>query len=177
MEPPIISKFENITETITFVVTGKNVTLKTLKETSREVENDLRRIDGISQVETTGFPDEEIEIAVNEQQLKAYNLSFRQVSNAVANANLLTTGGAIKTEAEEYLIRANNRAYYADELDNIVVRADATGNVIRLKDIAEIRDQWNETPNRSFFNGDMAIRMQVSNTNSEDLLSQAENDQ
>ncbi len=174
MEPPVITKVENVAETISFVVTGEGVSLKTLKQISRDVENDLRRIDGISQITVTGFPAEEIEIAVREQDLKAYNLTFRQVASAVSNANLLTTGGSIKTESEEYLIRANNRAYYADELENLIIRAETSGNIIRLKDIAEIRDRWNETPNRSFFNSNTAVRLQVSNTNNEDLLSSAE---
>ncbi len=174
MEPAVIAKVESVAETISFVVTGEQIPLKTLKQIGREVENDLRRIDGISQITISGYPEEEIEIAVREQDLKIYNLTFRQVANAVANSNLLTTGGSIKTEAEEYLIRANNRSYYGDELDNLVVRADASGNIIRLKDIATVVDRWNETPNRSYFNGNIAVRIQVSNTNNEDLLSSAE---
>ncbi|WP_431111694.1 efflux RND transporter permease subunit, partial [Winogradskyella poriferorum] len=81
---------------------------------------------GISQIQIEGYPDEEIEIAVNENSLLAYDLSFNDVSQAVANHNILVTGGNIKTDTEEYLIRANNRSYFGDELSNIVVRGDAT---------------------------------------------------
>ena len=69
-------------------------------------------MDGISQIEITGFPEEEIEIAVRENDLLAYGLTFQEVAQAVSRANILTTGGNIKTETEDYLIRANNRAYY-----------------------------------------------------------------
>ena len=173
MEPPVVAKVENIRETISFVVTGDNISLKSLKSIARDIENDIRRFDGVSQIGISGYPAEEIEIAVNENSLLAYNLTFNQVANAVASSNILTTGGSVKTEAEEYLIRANNRAYYGVELDNIVVKADPSGRIIKLKDVATVRDIWNETPNRNYYNGNLAVRMQVSNTNNEDLLSTA----
>ncbi|CAM1333546.1 efflux RND transporter permease subunit [Tenacibaculum aestuariivivum] len=175
MEPAVVSKIEKIAETISFVVTGNNISLKSLKNIARDIENDIRRIKGISQITVSGYPDEEIEIAVRESDLIAYNLTFNEVAKAVSSANILTTGGSVKTIAEEYLIRANNRSYYGDELDNLVVKADASGTIIRLKEVATVKDIWNETPNRNFYNGNLAVRMQVSNTNSEDLISSAKN--
>ncbi|MFT6829112.1 MAG: multidrug efflux pump subunit AcrB, partial [Roseivirga sp.] len=79
MEPLVVSKTESTRETIGFALSGKNIPLKTLKEIAREVENDLRGIQGISQVAITGYPAEEIEIAVREKDLLAYNLTFEQV--------------------------------------------------------------------------------------------------
>lgn len=173
MEPPIIAKIENIRETISFNISGDNISLETLKEYARRIENDLRAIPGISQVSLTGFPDQEIEIAVREHDLRAYNLTFTDVANAVSKTNILSTGGNIKTNEEEYLIRARNRAYYGDELSHLVVKSDASGRIIRLYEVAEINDRFSENPDRIFINGKVAINISVSNTNSEDLISTA----
>lgn len=170
MEPPVISKQENINPAITFTVSGEGVPLKTLKEVSRKVEDDIRAIPDISQVEVSGFPDEEIEIAVREKDLLAFNLTFAEVAAAVRNSNLITTGGNIKTDTEEYLIRANNRSYFGSELDFIIVKASSTGQIVRLRDVAEVRDKWSEVPDRINFNGDPAVQLSVSTTNNEDLL-------
>ncbi|WP_394974844.1 efflux RND transporter permease subunit [uncultured Croceitalea sp.] len=174
MEPLVVSKLEAVRQTISFSISGDAISLATLKQIGRQVENDLRTLDGISQIEISGYPEEEIEIAVNENNLLAYNVSFNEVSQAVANANILVTGGNIKTNTEEYLIRANNRSYYADELSNIVVRANASGRTIRLKDVAEIRDRFSETPNTTYFNGDLAVNVAITSTNTEDLIGSAE---
>ena len=174
IEPIVVSKLEAIRPTIDFALSGEDVPLITLKQIARQIENDLRAIDGISQISITGYPDEEIEIAVNENSLLAYSLSFSQVAQAVSQANILTTGGTIKTNAEEYLIRANNRSYYGNELSSIVVRADATGRTIRLKDVAEIRDRFSESPNASYFNGNLSVNVEITSTNTEDLISSAE---
>lgn len=170
MEPPIIAKRENLNEVISLALSGQNIPLQTLKTIAYQVEDDIRNIQGISQVEITGFPKEEIEIAVREQDLRAKNLTFNEVAAAVARANILATGGNIKTSEEDYLIRATNRAYYADELDYIVVRADQGGNVIRLRDIATVKDKWSENPDRIYFNGQAAVQVRVQTTNDEEYL-------
>jgi multidrug efflux pump subunit AcrB len=175
MEPLVVSKKEATRETIGFTITGNNISLKSLKEISEIVENDIRAIEGISQVSINGFPLEEIEIAVNENSLRAYDLTFQQVAEAVSKENILSTGGNIKTSVEDYLIRASNRSYYADELDYLIVKTTLDGKTIRLKDVATVKDIFKDSPNASFYNGEIAVDVSISNTNDEDLISSAEN--
>ena len=174
MEPLIVAKREAVRQTISFALSGKNIPLVTLKQLGRQVENDLRAIEGVSQIQITGYPEEEIEIAVNEASLLAYNISFNDVSQAVAASNILVTGGNIKTDAEEYLIRANNRSYYGNELSNVIIKATNDGKIVRLKDVATIRDRFSETPNATYFNEELAINIIVTSTNNEDLVSSAD---
>ncbi|WP_456422416.1 efflux RND transporter permease subunit [Lutibacter sp.] len=174
MEPPIIAKIETMRPTISFTISGDNISLATLKQYARTIENDIRGFDGISQINLSGFPDQEIEIAVRENDLLAYNLSFSEVAEAVSKTNLLISGGNIKTASEDYLIRARNKNYYGNELLNLVVRATPDGNIIRLKDIADVSDTWSENPDRLFFNGKKSIEITINNTNSEDLISSAD---
>jgi len=174
MEPLVVSKLEVVRQTISFAISGDNIPLVTLKQIGRQIENDIRAIDGISQISISGYPEEEIEIAVNENNLLAYGMSFTEVAQAVSNANILVTGGNIKTDSEEYLIRANNRSYYGDELSNLIIRADASGQTVRLKDVAVVRDRFSETPNASYFNGNLSVNTTITSTNTEDLISSAE---
>ncbi|WP_262485359.1 efflux RND transporter permease subunit [Cyclobacterium qasimii] len=175
MEPPVVAKNENLNVAIELELSGKDIPLKTLKTIGREIENDLRSIDGISQITITGFPDEEITVSVNEEVLRSYNLTFSDVANAVANNNILVTGGAIKTEAEDYLIRVNNRSYYGKELNNIILKTEDNGAIVTLEDVAVTEDAWSETPDRSYYNNQSSISFQISTTNNEDLIEAAEN--
>ena len=175
MEPLIVAKQEPSRPTISFSVSGNDIPLSTLKQIGRKIENDLRAIQGISQIQISGYPEEEIEIAINETKLLAYNLSFTEVSQSINESSLISTGGTIKTNSEEYLIRAKSRSYFADELSNIIVKSDATGRIIRLKDISTVEDRFSETPNASYFNGNLSINITVSSTNTEDLISSADN--
>lgn len=174
MEPLVVSKREQIRSTINFAVSGENVPLLTLKQIGREVENDLRAIEGISQITISGYPEEEIEIAVEENKLLAYGLNFSSVAQAVARANIIVTGGRVKSDAEEFLIRAKNKFYYADELNQIIVASQPDGAIIRLGDVAQVSDRFSETPNASFIDEKLAVNVSVSSTNTEDLISSAD---
>lgn len=171
MEPPVVFKQEPRNFVISFALTG-DVPLKILKMEARKVEDDLRAIEGISKVTLGGFPDEEIEIALDNNALKAYNLTFDQVSNAISSANIEVTGGTIKGSKEEFIIRVRSKEYYAKELSNIIIKATGNGDVIKLSMIGSLADKWSDSnPSRNYFNGKPAATITVQNTNDEDFLS------
>ncbi|MEL0240453.1 MAG: efflux RND transporter permease subunit, partial [Flavobacteriaceae bacterium] len=174
MEPLVVAKQEVVRQTISFAISGEDIPLSVLKQVGRQVENDLRAIEGISQIEITGYPEEEIEIALIEDQLLAYDISFSEVAQKIAASNLLITGGTVKADAEEYLIRANNRQYYADELSTIVIKGLPDGRMLRLSDVATVRDRFAESPNATYFDGERAITVTITSTNTEDLIGAAE---
>lgn len=173
IEPPVVEKVDPARESIVFVVTGDHIPLDILKQTAQDIEDELLRTEGISQIEISGFPEEEIEIAITEDALRRYNITFDEVSRAVASSNILITGGSIKTAKEEYLIRADNKNYYALGLRNIVIKSNNNGSKVYLRDIARITNTFSETANKLFLNGQRAINVSLTNTNSEDLIGSA----
>jgi multidrug efflux pump subunit AcrB len=169
IEAPIVFKQEQFNFAISYAVSGP-VQLSQLKGITDKLEEDLRRTDGVSQVTVTGYPDREIEIALDESLMDRFQLSFSEVSQAVASANIDLTGGTIKAREEEYIIRAREKRYTARELENIVVRSSATGNTIRLRDIAAVTEKWEDLPSRSYLNGAPSAVVMVSATQQEDIL-------
>ncbi len=169
MEKPVIYKMEMMDFAINFAIYG-DVDLKTLKKYARRIERDLLEVDGISKITISGFPKEEIEIGLREDDLRKYHLTFAQVSAAVQKSNLRLTGGRIKGKKEELLIRTNTKGYHANELKDIVVKTTADGAIVRLKDVADLRDRWEENPNRAYYNGKPAVEIDISTTNNEDLF-------
>lgn len=174
MEPVLVFKRENINFTIEFAISGENVSLHSLKEIARAVEADLQTAPGISKVALSGFPNEEIEIALDEEKMQAYGLSFEQVAAAIASENLEITGGQIKGSTEQLLIRARNKAYYGRELEHLPVISRANGQEVQLKDIAQVRDQFEDQPGRLLVNGQPAVRVTVNNTDEEDMIPTAD---
>ena len=169
MEPPIIFKREALTLALNFAISG-DADLRTLKRFARDIESDLLAVDGISKVTLSGFPEEEIRISVREDALRTYNLTFDQIVQAVQRANIELTGGTIKSEREELLIRSRSKGYFAADLVDVLVATTPDGRRLLLRDVAEVRDDWADTPNRVFVNGKPAVRIEVSNTNDESLL-------
>jgi len=169
MEPLVIFKFDEITQAINFSLSG-DVDLKTLKKYAREIEDELLLKEGISKVKIDGFPEEEIEIAFREVDLRSLSMTFDEAVRAVASANLEATGGVIKSDKEELIIRANNKQYFAQDFEKIVIRSNPNGGVIRLHQIADIQDTWEDSPIRSFLNGKPSVILTVSSTFEEDMI-------
>lgn len=173
MEPPTIFKQENLSFVISFSLSGE-VDLRTLKAFGRKAEDDLRVKEGISKISVSGFPDEEIEIAFREQDLQTYQLSFAEATRAIQVANLDLTGGTIKGDKEELLIRAKNKKFFANDLRNIILKNNPNTGQVLLHQVADIRDKWADNPSRSFMNGKPAVIVTVQNTLEENALDIAE---
>jgi multidrug efflux pump subunit AcrB len=174
LEKPIVILQENINFTASFSLSGANIDLYTLKRFARQVEDDLLSTEGISKVDLSGFPEEEVEVAIHEDALRAYNLTFEQIAQSIRSSNIDITGGTIKTPSEELLIRGRNKGYNARELENLVVKSSAEGTIVRLGEVAEVKDRWAENPNKSVVNGERAVEVIVSSTDNQNLLQNAD---
>jgi len=103
LEPIVVKKMEQQEPTFIFSLTAENVGLSSLKNISKKIEVDLRNLNGISQISTSGFSANEIEISVNEKLLSKYNLTFYEILDAVQKSNIIVSGGTIKTNKERFL--------------------------------------------------------------------------
>jgi len=70
----------------------------------------------------TGLPNIEFSVEVTEADLRRYEMTFNEISAAIAAANINISGGKLETKDEEILIRSWGRKYFAKQLHSIVVR-------------------------------------------------------
>lgn len=172
VEPPTIDKRDPMDMTISIGLVG-DVPLQTMKDYAEEIRDDLMFYEGLSQVFVDGVPDQEIEIRVRENDLRAYNLTLDQVKNAIANSNLETFGGNIETGKQNINIKAENKGYFAKDLKNIVIRADADGKVVYLQDVADIVDQFEDAASARYLLGERVVVINTYTLTSEDILDNA----
>ena len=172
VEPPTVEKREPMDITLSMGLVG-DVPLQTMKDYAEEIRDDLLFHDGLSQVFIEGVPDEEIEIRVRENDLRAYNLTLEEVKNAIGSTNLETFGGNIETGKENINIKAENKGYFAKDLNNIVIRANTDGNIVYLKDVADVADQFEDAPSARYLYGERLVVINTYTLTSEDILDNA----
>lgn len=171
MERIVTYKQEIINFTSKLAVVG-DVPLAALEEMATRVEDELRAMPGISKIEVSGYPDPEIEIAVKESRLRAYELTFADIAQAVAAQNVQVTGGRVRSD-EETIIRSDHKVYTANELREVVIKSLDDGSRVLLSDVAEIYEDWDESTNAAFLNGKQAVLITVNTLNEEDILEAA----
>ena len=159
-EKPVISKLVTRREVISVAVYG-DVPERTLREQAEMIRDELLRFDDITQVELSGVRPYEISIEVPEVNLRRYNLTLDRIAALVRAASLDLPGGAIKAKGGEILVRVKDRRYTGRDYADLPVIATADGAVIRLGDIAEVRDSFEETDTYARFDGKPAAMVVV----------------
>ena len=172
-ESPIFDKVEIKDISLAFGITGA-IPLSIKKDYAQQIKNDLLATPEISDVIIYGLPAEEIEIRIRENDLQTYQLTFQEVAQAVRLANLETFGGEIKTVDQNITIKADSKGYYAKELQNITIKSGRQGNRIRLKDVADVIDQFADSPNGRYLDDQAIVSIQVNAIKKEDLIRNAE---
>lgn len=140
-----------------------------LKGKSDKIEQDLLNDDQISQIQVLGYAPIIISVEIKEEQLLRYNLTFDVISAAIKRSNIDISGGSIKTQKEEIIIRSNNRHTTSEEIQKIVIFSERNGDIIRLEDIAKVDLEFSEIPITSYVNGERSISFLIKKTPEEDI--------
>ena len=138
-EKPVIFEQKFRSRALSIVLFGE-ADLFNLKVIAENLRERLLATEEISQVAIEGIPNLEFSIEVSEANLRRFQLTFDELARKVAAENVNLSGGKFDTRDEEILIRANARKYYAEELENLVIRGGSEGTVIYLRDVATVRE-------------------------------------
>ncbi len=132
-----------------------------LKEIVETMRDDMLRYDNISQVNIDALRPQEISIEVSLQTLRSYGLTLNEIAGIVKKSAVEIPGGELKTEAGKILLRTDERRNRAKEFKDIIIIADDAGSVVRLNEIAEIKDSFEDKELFAFFNGERSAVITV----------------
>ncbi len=167
-ERPIVFKQRNKTLAM-FVALSGDVDLLTLKRIASDIEDDFMTSGVISQLTITGFPNIEISVEISENNLLRYGLTFGEIERAIFMNNQDISAGRIKSEKEEILIRSRARTIKPNEIADIILRSNPDGSLLRIRDVATVKLQFEDVPGRSFINGQQSVSFQILKLPEEDL--------
>ncbi len=141
-----------------------------LRDTASRVRDELLDLPGITQAEMAGARDYEVAIEVSAVSLQALQLTLEDIGRAVQGSSLDVSAGELRTEGGDVLVRSQGQAYRKADFENIVVLARPDGTLVRIRDVAVVRDGFEESEILTRFNGVPAIMIQVFETGSESPL-------
>ncbi|MEN8122488.1 MAG: efflux RND transporter permease subunit [Bacteroidota bacterium] len=170
-ERPIVSKRRSRASALFLALTpdSADIDLMTLKDYAQRIEEDLFNSGVMSQISLSGFPQAEISVEIKEEELLRYNLTFDNIIQAIQGNNQDVSGGEIKSEEEELLIRLRSRSTDPNKIGNIIVRAQSDGSYIRINDVAEVKKKFADVTSKSWLNGNESISISVEKLPEEDL--------
>jgi len=172
-EKPVYTRAQFEMQVMMVTVSGE-VDERTMKEFAKQIRNEVVALPGVTRADVIGGRDYEISIEVSEFTLQGYGLTLAEVAQAVRMGSLDLPAGSIRSDSGDIMVRTKGQAYVGRDFEDIVVRTNADGTRLLLKDIATIRDEFIERERFSEFNGEPAFSIQVFSVGNQSELEIAE---
>ncbi len=105
---------------------------------------ELQRINGIGQASILGSRQYAMRIWLKPDRMRAYNISTDEIMEALNTQSVIGSPGRIgrsdgkRAEALEYVLTYKGRFNEADEYKNVIIRSNPDGEILRLKDVANV---------------------------------------
>lgn len=174
-ERPQMRLFRNRDEVIRVAVSGdETVSERELKRFAEKTRRDIAQLSTVPDVELFGVRGEEVSIEVSEDDLRQYGLTIGDVASAVRGSSVNASSGQVMTDVGNIQLRTRSQADSQAEFENIVVRQDASGAIIRVRDIAKVIDGVEQVNLLATVNGKRTILVQVQSGPNMDIVGMSE---
>lgn len=168
-----VTKFEPNIPVIILSVVGE-IGERALKESIRQIRDDLRTLPGMGDITTGGIRRDELIVEPRHEALLAHGLSLVAVADRVRASMSELPGGSIRTGAEVVAIRTLGAEDRAEAVRNVIVKAGDDGRVVRLGEIADVRDGFADTDVLVRLNGRPAANLTVFKVGRQDAVEMSE---
>ena len=131
------------------------------RKVAEELKNRLIRIDGVASLQISGLRDIEIWVEVDPLRQYALGIAARQVVDAVSAANVTLPAGIIEGARQEFPLRTPEKLKNAADVGRTVIVRDKAGRNIRVSDVAQVTEQFEEEESFGRVDGNKAITITV----------------
>ncbi len=100
------------------------------------LERGIESLPGVSGVDKIGYFDREVHIEIDPTKARKLRISLSDVLVAIQSRNLRTTGGTMESYLNEQTVVSLNKFNSPQEVEDVILRANISGKVVRIKDIA-----------------------------------------
>lgn len=138
---PVVTALEFKDAPLVEVAVKGNLPPLEMRRMARRIERDLERVKGVARVEPRGMQAEEIRVEVSPERLQRNRVSINEVIQTLKDRNISLPGGVLESSESsslERIIRTVGDYENLDEIKDTVVRANDLGQVIRIKDVADV---------------------------------------
>jgi hydrophobic/amphiphilic exporter-1 (mainly G- bacteria), HAE1 family len=162
MEEPILTRFDPQDQPIVSLtlsspgLTGAELT----RIADPEITRRFRGIPGVASVDLVGGIERELVVEIRPRDLQATGVSVAQVVQGLQAQNLASPVGRLEGDMQERTIRLKGRLDAAADFKDLVVSQSA-GRIVRLGDIADVRDATEEPRSFALYNDEEAVGINI----------------
>lgn len=173
-QPPDVIDVNLSDMPILYVNISGNYDLKKLKKYADDLQDAIEAMPEINRVDEVGALDREIQINVDMNKMAAAQMSFNDITNAVANENHTISGGTVKMNGQQRDVEVKQEFSNANQIANLIVRT-AKGGQVYLKDVASVKDTTKEQESYASLDGKPVITLNIVKRSGANLIEASDN--
>tara|TARA_B110000971_G_scaffold101007_1_gene103903 strand:+ start:6582 stop:9827 length:3246 start_codon:yes stop_codon:yes gene_type:complete len=168
-EEPEIKRADTTSEVITLFIASE-LGERSLRMGAEELSEELLSLPSVTLVSLVGARDYEISIEVSEEASRQFDISINEIATAIRRSSINLSSGELRTAGGDLLLRTDSKGKSGKDFANIVLRASEDGSILRLKDVAVIKDEFANVDLKQEYNGRTSVFVKVAKSEAEDAL-------
>jgi multidrug efflux pump len=169
-QDPLVQDIDFSEFPIIYINLSGDYSLNELKKYAEFLEDEIETFSEISKVDIKGLNEREFSINVDPYKMEMLEISFTDIENAVGYENISMAAGQFREGDYRRSIRIVGEFVNAAEMGDIIVKSEK-GDIVHLKDIAEVVDGFAEPKDFSRLNRQPVVTLHVIKKGGENLLS------
>src|SRR5687768_3207842 len=173
-EQPIVQKLDTDAAPVVRIAVSAPRSLREVTDVAdNKIKQEIESINGVGDVQIIGGRRREIQIWVDPDKLRAFNVTVAQVADAVRAQNMEVPGGRVEQGARELTVRTMGRIVEPSEFNNLVVASQGT-YAVKLSDVGYAEDGAEEPRTEARLNGQPAVTLIVSKQSGQNTVAVAD---
>jgi multidrug efflux pump len=168
-DDPVIQEVNFSDLPVIRVVLSGPFSLRRLKTFADELQDRIESVRGVLEARITGGLAREIHVEFDLDRVAAYNVPFSSLITAVERSNVNMPSGSMDIGPTKYLVRVPEDFEHPSEIFSIVAFVK-NGKPVYLRDLAFIRDSYQDPLTRSRINGQQSVTIAVLKRSGENIL-------
>src|SRR6476469_6928349 len=161
IDQPTVEKFDPDSAPVLTLSVSANKPLRDITEyADKTLRRQLESVSGVGQVVVVGGRSRQINVLMDADRLRAYNLTVTDVTRALQNQNAEIPGGRVEQGATSVTLRTRGRVQTVDGFGDLIVRQQE-GHPVLLRDVATVVDGIADATTKTNVNGESAVLLTV----------------
>jgi HAE1 family hydrophobic/amphiphilic exporter-1 len=173
-EKPVVQKLDTDAAPVLRIAVSAPRSLREVTDVADKLIKDrIEAINGVGQVQIVGGRQREIQVWVDPDKLRAYNVTVAEVAAAVRQQNMEVPGGRVDEGTRELTVRTMGRIVDPASFNDLIVAT--RGNYqVKVSDIGYIEDSAEEQRTQALLNGQPAVTLVVSKQSGQNTVAVAD---
>ncbi|MFN2530355.1 MAG: efflux RND transporter permease subunit [Pyrinomonadaceae bacterium] len=173
-EQPIVQKLDTDAAPVVRIAVSAPRSLREVTDVAdKKIKQQIESINGVGDVQMVGGRTREIEIWVDPDKLRAFNVTVAQIADAVRAQNMEVPGGRVDEGARELTVRTMGRIVEPLDFNELIVANRGT-YAVKLSDVGYAEDGAEEPRTEARLNGQPAVTLVVSKQSGQNTVAVAD---